>query len=139
MNSRFWEGPSPLRIVFDRLNQLPKHLHIFTDGEPTWILNETKDSIEGNVCYKKLVFDGSVLNQINDLLFGNKIQSLIVEGGSQLLQSFIDEKMWDEARIFTTGENIKDGLLAPHLTYFKTSMQFEIDNDLLQIQHPVKH
>jgi len=139
LNNRFWEGPSPLRIVFDRLNQLPKHLHIFTDGHPTWILNEMNERTDGKVHFKKLVFDDSILNQINDLLFANKIQSLIVEGGAQLLQSYIDENMWDEARIFTTGEDIKDGILAPHLTYFKTSKQFEIDNDLLHLYYPVKH
>lgn len=137
LNSRFWNGNSPLRIVFDRLNQLPKDLHLFTDNQPTWILNENIELTNGNVHFKKVIFDESILKQINDLLFENKIQSLIVEGGAQLIQSYIDQQMWDEARIFTTGKNISNGIKAPELSNFSTYKQFEIDNDLLQIHHSI--
>jgi diaminohydroxyphosphoribosylaminopyrimidine deaminase/5-amino-6-(5-phosphoribosylamino)uracil reductase len=45
-----------------------------------------------------------------------EIQSLLVEGGSVLLQSFIEEDMWDEARVITN-ENLflGEGLAAPVL------------------------
>ncbi len=34
-----------------------------------------------------------------EALYQRKIQSLLVEGGRQLLQSFIDDELWDEAYI----------------------------------------
>jgi len=47
-------------------------------------------------------------------LYQLKILSVIVEGGAKLLQSFIDENMWDEARVITNEELIiRNGLGAP--------------------------
>jgi diaminohydroxyphosphoribosylaminopyrimidine deaminase/5-amino-6-(5-phosphoribosylamino)uracil reductase len=45
-----------------------------------------------------------------------KIQSVLVEGGARLLQSFIDEGYWDEARVITNNDLlIPGGLPAPEL------------------------
>jgi len=53
---------------------------------------------------------------ISDILFDlneRKIQSLIVEGGSSLINSFISEGLWDEARIFTSKNTFDHGITAP--------------------------
>ena len=50
-------------------------------------------------------------------MYEQNIQSILIEGGAKLLQSFIDEKIWDEARTIKNGElRIKDGLKAPVLS-----------------------
>ena len=43
----------------------------------------------------------------------NQIQSVIIEGGAQTLQSFIDQNIWDEARIFIGKAIFKNGTKAP--------------------------
>ena len=43
-----------------------------------------------------------------------QIQSILVEGGAVLLQHFIDENLWDEARIITNEKLwIDNGIAAP--------------------------
>ena len=66
--------------------------------------------------YYKISNDQSIVAQILEALYKLKIQSVLVEGGTKLLQSFIDENFWDEARIITnTGLAIQDGVQAPLL------------------------
>ena len=52
---------------------------------------------------------------ILDYCFENQIQSLLVEGGLHTIQSFIDENLWDEARVFSGLVNFKEGTKAPIL------------------------
>ena len=48
-----------------------------------------------------------------EVLYKEKLQSLMVEGGSILLQSFIDAGCWDEAYIEQSDAHLKDGVKAP--------------------------
>jgi diaminohydroxyphosphoribosylaminopyrimidine deaminase/5-amino-6-(5-phosphoribosylamino)uracil reductase len=60
--------------------------------------------------------DSSLVHQIGVALTRLKIQSVLVEGGARLLQSFIDEGYWDEARVITNSElMIPGGVPAPEL------------------------
>ncbi|MGC4038924.1 MAG: dihydrofolate reductase family protein [Chitinophagaceae bacterium] len=60
--------------------------------------------------------DVSIVHQITNALYHAQIQSIIVEGGAKLLQSFIDEQLWDEARIITNTKLIAGkGLHAPQI------------------------
>jgi diaminohydroxyphosphoribosylaminopyrimidine deaminase/5-amino-6-(5-phosphoribosylamino)uracil reductase len=61
-----------------------------------------------------------------------KIQSVIVEGGAKLLQSFIDEDMWDEARVIKN-ENliIHQGLAAPELPVRGAKQELRIVSDCI--------
>ena len=63
-----------------------------------------------------------------------KIGTLLVEGGAQLLQSFINQNLWHEARIFEGNKLIKKGILAPQLPVSQNE-EFEIGNDILRIFH----
>ena len=59
-------------------------------------------------------FKASFLTDLMHLLFERNITSLIIEGGTTLLQSFINENMWDEAIVITNKEmNIGNGIKAP--------------------------
>jgi diaminohydroxyphosphoribosylaminopyrimidine deaminase/5-amino-6-(5-phosphoribosylamino)uracil reductase len=48
-----------------------------------------------------------------DVLYQEKLQSLMVEGGSILLQSFIDSNHWDEAFIECSDAFLTEGVQAP--------------------------
>lgn len=70
----------------------------------------------GNLLYRQVVNGNSLLPQVLTALYEMKVQSVLVEGGAQLLQSFINEGLWDEARVITNRELvITDGIASPEL------------------------
>jgi len=46
-------------------------------------------------------------------LYDRKIQSLMVEGGEKLLQSFLKENLWDEIQVEIAPFSLKNGIVAP--------------------------
>ena len=112
LNVRGWEGKNPLRLVIDKNLSLDSSLNLLDRAIPTVCYNLNKDEISENLIFKR-VKEG---NMISDILFDlneRKIQSLIVEGGSSLINSFISEGLWDEARIFTSKNTFDHGITAP--------------------------
>lgn len=101
LNLRHWAGRAPLRLVIDRAGVLPVTLNLFDGSLPTVVYTEKK--IDGkfgkNVEQVVLDFSKNVIPQILEHLHSLKKQSLLVEGGAKLLQSFIDASLWDEARV----------------------------------------
>lgn len=87
LNTRHWSGPDPERIV------LTHH----TDGIPTGFLRF--DSIDAVLAH----------------LYAEQKQSLIVEGGANVLQQFIDRDLWDEIRQETAPFTVDGGVAAPQL------------------------
>ena len=113
---RSWCGRSPLRLVLDRKGTLPAALRLFDDKQPTVVFTES--AIDGkfgeNVVQVELDFSSDVVDSIMEYLYANKIGSLLVEGGAQLLQSFIGKDMWDEIRVETNPSLcLGDGVQAP--------------------------
>ena len=98
LNVRDWCGPQPLRIVIDKDLTLPRHLHLFDGSQPTLVVTEKNETIAGAMTLQ-VDFNQSILPQLMEELQRRNIQSLLVEGGSKLLQSFIDEGLWDEAYV----------------------------------------
>lgn len=94
LNVRNWTGQNPVRIVIDKNNRLPKNLYLFDDSVKTIVL---KNPLQLDELQKE------------------KIQSLIVEGGTKLLQSFIDVQLFDEIRVFRSKKQLYKGILAPFL------------------------
>ena len=116
LDNRLWTGKSPIRMVIDSILKLPKELKIFNDNNPTIVFNYRQESKNGHVQFIQLLQSKSVLLQIVDYCCANNINSILVEGGTRLLQSFIDEGIWDEARIITNRSlTIGNGLNAPQL------------------------
>ena len=85
-----------------------------------------------NLTFEPIDFKKNIPKQICDLLFMLEIQSLIVEGGAQTIQSFIDESLWDEAVVFTGRTTFGDGLLAPELNISPFSSK-SISDDTLEM------
>jgi diaminohydroxyphosphoribosylaminopyrimidine deaminase / 5-amino-6-(5-phosphoribosylamino)uracil reductase len=115
LTARHWEGEHPLRIVLDRNLQLPHTHHIFDNTAATWVINDQREILDGNVHSIKLPFGDALLPALMQRLHSTRILSLIVEGGASLLTSFIAQNLWDEARIFTGTAEIGEGVAAPAL------------------------
>ncbi len=101
LNVRLWAGRSPLRLVVDRAGVLPSSLRLFDGSLPTVVYTAcVMDGKFGkNIEQVKLDFSGDVLGQILAHLHSRKVNSLLVEGGASLLQSFIDASLWDCIRV----------------------------------------
>jgi len=113
LNVRFWYGNNPLRIVLDRNLKLPASLHLFDKTLNTVVFNEKKEQLDGKIEYIKINFNEKTLEEILRILFHKEIQSLLVEGGKMLLESFIESKIWDEARVFIGNGKFEEGTRAP--------------------------
>jgi diaminohydroxyphosphoribosylaminopyrimidine deaminase/5-amino-6-(5-phosphoribosylamino)uracil reductase len=117
LTTRLWNGNNPIRLVVDMDLKLPSSLKIFNGEAKTIVFNKIKHEEAGSPFFYQVTEDVSLVHQITNALYQLKIQSVIVEGGARLLQSFIDEGMWDEARVINNEELIiKNGLNAPQLS-----------------------
>lgn len=117
LTARLWSGRNPVRICIDRELKVPITSKLFDCQAKTIIINGSKESTEGNLFYSKVDFSENIVPQILDILYRNEIQSVIVEGGSQTLNSFISNGLWDEARIFTNSDEIGTGIKAPIINH----------------------
>lgn len=113
LTARHWEGLHPLRIALDRKLQLPRTHNVFDNTAATWVINERHEILDGNIHSVKLRFDDTLLSQLMQRLYDARILSLMVEGGAELLNSFIEKGLWDEARVLTGDMKIGEGLAAP--------------------------
>lgn len=130
LTNRLWYGRNPVRLVVDMRLRLPLRLQLFNGEERTIVFNTIKHGAEGNVSYYQVTEDVSLVHQVVNACYQNNIQSILVEGGAKLLQAFIDEGMWDEARIITNTELfIGEGLPAPALTNFNHAKHEQLLND----------
>ncbi|WP_302458525.1 bifunctional diaminohydroxyphosphoribosylaminopyrimidine deaminase/5-amino-6-(5-phosphoribosylamino)uracil reductase RibD [Mediterranea massiliensis] len=95
LNVRHWYGPAPVRVTIDRHHRLPQDLHLFDGSSPT------------------LVYTRESLEEILADLYDRQLQSLLVEGGSRLHQSFIDAGLWDEIMVEEAPVRLGEGVSAP--------------------------
>lgn len=116
LSTRNWYGESPIRVVIDKDLTLPNELRLF-DGKIRTLVFTRKVATPPNPLteYIQLDFARDILPQIMETLYLNKIQSLLVEGGSISLQHFIDSGLWDEAFIEKSPLNLEDGIQAPFI------------------------
>ena len=115
LNVRDWSGPSPLRIITDRQLGLGGNLHVFDGSQPTIVFNGKLEKTNGLTRFVKIDYGRDPLAQMLDILYAENIQSLLVEGGRALLQSFIESGQWDEARIFVGTQFFGSGVKAPDI------------------------
>ncbi|HRN42271.1 MAG TPA: bifunctional diaminohydroxyphosphoribosylaminopyrimidine deaminase/5-amino-6-(5-phosphoribosylamino)uracil reductase RibD [Vicingus sp.] len=115
LNVREWKGENPTRVVVDLHDRLPQNLYVFDKSIPTLVFSLTKQEQENNLTFVKINDSKYLIKEILDELYKRNIQSIIIEGGATLLQSFIDLNLWDEARIFVGNRKFTTGLKAPSL------------------------
>lgn len=129
LNVRDWHGPAPTRILIDRKLQINDQYNLLDDTQPTLIFNEKTSKVRGKTEFIQIPFDKNILPVMMDVLYQKELQSLIVEGGKKTLQSFIDENVWDEARIFTGNQFFCNGIKAPDLLSVKNKAHIIIGQE----------
>ncbi|TWJ17880.1 diaminohydroxyphosphoribosylaminopyrimidine deaminase [Bacteroides zoogleoformans] len=120
---RHWYGRSPVRVVIDRSAALSPALQLFDGNTPTLVFTEKPHEAALNVEYIPIDYSQDTLPQMMHALYERRLQSLLVEGGSMLLQSFIDAGLWDEAFVETAPVLLHSGAKAPKIS---DDMPFEV-------------
>lgn len=131
LNVRDWTGRNPVRIVIDRFLKLSEKLNLFDGSQKTLCYNLLKHEELHNISLVR-INEQNFLAEIMHDLYNKKIQSLIVEGGAQTLQAFIDAGLWDEARVFVSPQKFDGGIKAPVISG-SLSYQSKIRNDWLKV------
>lgn len=129
LDNRHWFGKPPLKMVIDKQLKLPASLRLFQKNRPVILFNSLSESREGDKQFVKVPFN-NLPAEIADFCFQHGIQSILVEGGAMLLQTFIDAGYWDEARIITNpGLYVEHGKSAPGLKNASLQASESIDGD----------
>lgn len=134
LTNRKWGGKSPLRIVIDKNLKLPSELKIFNDSHPTLVITTLERKNYKNTSYLKLDFN-NLVPELLDYLKTINILSLIVEGGAKTLQSFIDNNLWDEARIYTSKKEFKTGTSSPSIKW-SSRQEYALSENALSVLKP---
>lgn len=137
LNTRLVPGPSPVRMVLDINLRLPEHLKIFDGSQKTIVFNEQKNEEQGQIIYRKI----NSMQLVEDILhscYKEKLLSIIVEGGAQLLETFIRSGSWDEARVITNTKMFaENGIKSPSLPLI-VQREFMVEQDKVQIFENIK-
>jgi len=122
LNVRYWKGNNPQRIVLSRKGEIDKYLSDNeTNGTVIVFTSDTGDKKgRGNRIILKDDYPASV--QVAEYLYNKGIQSLFIEGGEEVLNHFIDNGLWDEARIFKGHLNFNEGVKAPAISGLERSV-----------------
>ncbi len=119
---RFWSGKNPIRIALDRQGRIPEDYLLMDGQHPTLIFTEKEKPNKENLRFINIKFDENCLDSLLKALFENLIHSVLVEGGSKLLNSFIEKGYWDEAHIEVSEQRIGEGVAAPVLQQIPDSI-----------------
>ena len=115
LTARLWDGHQPLRIVIDPFLKLPNSLKVFNAKAKTLVFKKKQDSVAADTETIQNIQFKSVPTEIMQELYKRNIHSIIIEGGQKTLQSFIEQNLWDEARVFTGEQRLISGIAAPRL------------------------
>lgn len=116
LDTREWSGNNPVRVVLDRTGKIMDDYFVKDGKTKTIIITEQENlTVVENCIYENAIFDIRLTKTIVHILQKYGIQSIIIEGGRHTLQGFIDDNLWDEARVFIGNVHLKNGIKAPIL------------------------
>ncbi len=132
LNTRDWYGNSPICILIDKSLRISKDHKVYKNNSKTIVITEKQSKNKKNQFFESINFNSSIANQIGAILYSHGIQSVIIEGGAQTLQTFIDENLWDEARVFSGPITFNNGTKAP-IVSGTTLTTTKIKQDILNL------
>jgi diaminohydroxyphosphoribosylaminopyrimidine deaminase/5-amino-6-(5-phosphoribosylamino)uracil reductase len=116
LNTRFWSGKNPVRIIIDKTQSIDPSYYETDNLIKTIVFSEQiQPQTSKNCIYEKVLFDNDLAQTICKILFKHEIQSVLIEGGAKTLQLFINENLWNEARIFRSNSLLIKGVASPNI------------------------
>ncbi len=134
LTTREWSGNNPIRVLFSPNESFSKDLKLLNDGLGLVVLTDKESRSEG--CIKFVKLDSSLPSrsrQICKALYDEGIQSVIVEGGQQTLQTFINDDMWDEAFVYSGKNLLHNGIKAPIISAEKVELNIKLSSGALHL------
>jgi len=128
---RHTKGENPIRLIVDRTLRVSGDLNVFSPDAQTIIFNGDKEELKGNIHYCRIC--PFTVKGILDYCKEMGILSIILEGGASLIRHFINEDLWDEARIFTGDVSFGEGLSAPSIVGNYISAESKVGFDTLNV------
>ena len=136
LDVRDWKGNNPVKVIIDQNNRIPLVCQVFDNQSKTIVFSKTVPSNKKENCiFEKIDFEKNIANQILQSLYKHQIQSIIIEGGQKTLQTFIDEEIWDEARIFIGTNYFEKGIKAPIIPFIKESKNLIEEDELVILRN----
>ncbi|WP_337967065.1 bifunctional diaminohydroxyphosphoribosylaminopyrimidine deaminase/5-amino-6-(5-phosphoribosylamino)uracil reductase RibD [uncultured Flavobacterium sp.] len=136
LNVRDWAGNNPVRVVLDQNNRISKDSFVFDNSVKTIIFTKSEINFPSeNTTFERIDFNENMIPSILSVLYQNQIQSIIIEGGLQTLQSFIDQNIWDEARIFVGKAIFENGTKAPILQKKNVTKTYIQNDELINVRN----
>lgn len=119
LDARLFPGPSPRPVVLDLRGRLTGKEKLFRSGGVRPLVFTAKGSgskLRADVVELKDKDLGKknfrrILQRLQELRYGH----VTVEGGATILQAFLDQGLWDEARVFTGTVRFGEGVMAPRV------------------------
>lgn len=136
LDVRNWTGKNPVRIVLDRHGKIDQSYFVNDGNSKTILLTEQENLTLGdNVTREIITFDNQLSQKIATVVYQMGLQSIIIEGGRQTLQTFIDDQLWDEARIFKSDKILGEGISAPRLHSIGKTTNIKTDQLTIILNH----
>ena len=131
LNVRHVEGPSPHRFTIDHKNRIPTDSKLLSDGLPTTIFSKSK------LTDKHVVLDSEndIWAVMMDYWYKNGIQSVLIEGGTNILNQFIEKNRFDEIITITSSKNWGSGVASPKTPQLHVYQEFQLGSDRISIYH----
>lgn len=129
---RHWQGRDPVRMVIDREGKLPGDLKLFNDRAETWVFTNHPKPGRNRIQFIGVGPEEDYIDRILRHLYESDVSSMMVEGGTATLNSFIDKGLWDEARVFTGRKEFGRGIPSPEISNTPRSSRMA-GPDLLEI------
>ncbi|MBL7924593.1 MAG: bifunctional diaminohydroxyphosphoribosylaminopyrimidine deaminase/5-amino-6-(5-phosphoribosylamino)uracil reductase RibD [Bacteroidia bacterium] len=138
LNTRLWQGPSPIRIIADRSGNLcGRHdLKVFDGSIRTLVLTQQDNPDYPHSEVIRIADHGDFFDASLQHLHQIGIISVLVEGGSRIHQLLLERNLWDECRVFVSRENLENGIPAPTLPAGARVDTMLEDNLLITIRNP---
>ena len=115
VKSKYAKGRNPLRIVLDSDGKTPERAHVLDRSAPTLIVTSEESAREfPNAEVLRCGKDEVDLPLLLDRLAARGIKTMMVEGGSTVIWSFLRHRLADELKIFISSRAL-GGHSAPTL------------------------
>jgi diaminohydroxyphosphoribosylaminopyrimidine deaminase/5-amino-6-(5-phosphoribosylamino)uracil reductase len=136
LTTRDWNGNNPVRIVIDKTLKIANESSVYDKNVKTIFITEVQNLKNSENCiFENAIFDKSLPQSIANIIYKHNLQSVLIEGGTQTLQSFIDASLWDEARIFISEHKLINGIKAPIINKNNAKKTNILKDQLLILEH----
>ncbi len=115
LSNRLYHGTQPTRVVIDRHGRLSADAKVFDGSQATMLFSYDAPPVVPDGVQAYVLPEGSQeLSFILTELLRQDIGAVLVEGGAQLLRSFLEAGLWDECRVITSSRPLASGVKAPY-------------------------